>query len=45
MNRAQVAEVIGIQADTLRFYEEGKRTLPFDIFYKLSQIFELDMGK
>ncbi|MDY5669102.1 MAG: helix-turn-helix transcriptional regulator [Bacilli bacterium] len=45
MNRAQVAEVIGIKADNLRFYEEGKRTLPFDIFYKLNQIFDLDISK
>ena len=43
MNRAQVAEVIGIKADTLRFYEDGKRTLPFDVYYKLIQIFDLDI--
>lgn len=25
MNRAQAVEVIGIKADTLRFYEDGKK--------------------
>ena len=45
MNRAQVSEVTGIKTDTLRFYEDGKRTVPFDIFYKLSQIFNLDISK
>ena len=44
MNRAQVAEVIGIKANTLRFYEEGKRTLPFDVYYKLIQLFNFDIG-
>ena len=40
MNRTQAAEVIGIKADTLRFYEEGKRILPFDVYYKLIQLFD-----
>lgn len=44
MNRAQVAEVIGIKADTLRFYEEGKRTLPFNVYYKLIQVFNFSIG-
>ena len=44
MNRAQVAGVIGIGADTLKCYEEGRRTLPFNIYYKLIQLFEFDIG-
>ena len=44
MNRAQVAVVIGIGVDTLKCYEEGRRTLPFDVYYKLVQLFEFDIG-
>ena len=44
LSRAQVAGVTGISADTLKAYENGKRTLPFDVFYKLIQIFTLDIG-
>lgn len=44
LNRAQVAGVIGIGQDTLKCYEEGRRTLPFDVYYKLIQIFEFDIG-
>ena len=44
LNRAQVAGVLGIGQDTLKCYEEGRRTLPFDIYYKLIQIFEFDIG-
>jgi DNA-binding XRE family transcriptional regulator len=44
MNRAQVADILGIGADTLKSYEEGKRKLPFEIYYKLIQLFEFDIG-
>lgn len=44
MNRAQVAGAIGIGVDTLKCYEEGRRTLPFDVYYKLIQLFEFDIG-
>lgn len=44
LNRAQVAGVIGIGQDTLKCYEEGRRTLPFDVYYKLIQIFDIDIG-
>ena len=41
LSRAQVAGVIGISSDTLKAYENGKRTLPFDMFYKLIQFLSL----
>lgn len=44
LSRAQVAGVIGISADTLKAYENGKRTLPFDLFYKLIQFIYLNIG-
>ena len=44
MNRAQVAGVLGIGVDTLKCYEEGRRKLPFEIYYKLIQLFEFDIG-
>ena len=44
MNRAQVAGALGIGQDTLKCYEEGSRTLPFPIYYKLIQLFEFDIG-
>ena len=37
MTRKEVAELIGIPANTLKAYEEGKRMLPFNIFYLLYQ--------
>jgi DNA-binding XRE family transcriptional regulator len=40
-NRRQLAEILGISYNALRLYEEGKRTLPFDVFYKMSQFLEL----
>lgn len=44
MNRAQLSGVLGIGQDTLKCYEEGRRTIPFDVYYKLMQIFDLDIG-
>ena len=44
MNRAQVAGILGIGVDTLKCYEEGRRKLPFGIYYKLIQLFEFDIG-
>ena len=44
MNRAQAAGILGIGVDTLKCYEEGRRKLPFEIYYKLIQLFELDIG-
>lgn len=44
MNRAQVAGVLEIGVDTLKCYEEGRRTLPFPIYYKLAQLFEIKIG-
>lgn len=40
-NRRQLAEILGISYNALRLYEEGKRTLPFDVFYKMSQCLEI----
>ena len=40
-NRRQLAEILGINYNALRLYEEGKRTLPFDVFYKMSQCLQI----
>lgn len=44
INRAQLTGVLGIGVDTLKCYEEGRRKLPFEIYYKLIQIFKIDIG-
>ena len=44
LNRFQVAKIIGINQDTLKAYENGSRTLPFDVYYKLVQLFDLNVG-
>lgn len=44
LSRAQVAGVVGISAETLKSYENGKRTLPFDVFYKLIQFLSFRIG-
>lgn len=44
LSRAQVAGVTGISTDTLKAYENGKRTLPFDVFYKLIQFLSFKIG-
>ena len=36
-----MAGVIGVGTETLKAYENGKRTLPFDVFYKLIQFLKL----
>lgn len=43
-SRKEVAELIGIGQDTLKAYETGKRTLPFDVYYKLIRLFDLNIG-
>ena len=40
-NRRQLAEILGISYNALRLYEEGKRTLLFDAFYKMSQCLQI----
>lgn len=40
-NRRQLAEILGISYNTLRLYEEGKRTLPFVVFFKMVQFIDL----
>ena len=40
--RRQLAEVLGISYNALRLYEEGKRTLPFDVFFKMSQCLDIN---
>ena len=44
LSRAQVAGVIGVSAETFKAYENGKRTLPFDVFYKLIQFLSFRVG-
>lgn len=40
-NRRQLAEILGISYNALRLYEEGKRTLPFVVFFKMVQFIDL----
>lgn len=44
LSRVQVAGVVGISTETLKAYENGTRTLPFDIYYKLVQFMRLSIG-
>lgn len=44
LSRAQVAGAAGIRTETLKAYENGTRTLPFDVFYKLIQFLSLNIG-
>ena len=44
LSRAHVAGVVGISAETLKSYENGKRTLPFVVFYKLIQFLSFRIG-
>lgn len=41
--RVEVAKLIGAAPETLKAYENGDRTLPFTIFYKLNQILKIDI--
>lgn len=43
LSRVQVAGVVGIRPETLKAYENGKRTLSFDIYYKLIQVFDFSI--
>lgn len=43
MTRTQVAGIIGISYNTLKMYETGKRTLPFDVYYKLIQFLDIEI--
>ena len=42
-NRTEVAVVVGIKPVTLKAYEEGKRSVPFPIFFKLDQILDINI--
>ena len=44
LSRAQVAGVVGISPETLKVYENGERTLPFNIYYKLVQFMKISIG-
>lgn len=41
LSRTQVAGILGISYNTLKMYETGKRTLPFDVYYKLIQFLDI----
>ena len=43
--RQQVAEILEISPNTLKMYELGQRTLPFDIYYKMIQFLEIGFKK
>lgn len=42
-NRRQLADILGISYNALRLYEGGKRTLPLDVFYKMSQCLDIKL--
>lgn len=44
LSRLQVAGVVGISTETLKAYENGTRTLPFGIYYKLVQFMNISIG-
>ena len=44
-NSRQSAEILGISCNASRLYEEWKRTLPFDVFHKMSQSLEICIVK
>ncbi len=41
MTRVEVAELINVAPETLKAYENGERSVPFPIFYKLSQFLNI----
>ena len=41
LSRKQVADIIGINQETLKAYEKGTRALPFSVYYKLIQFIKL----
>lgn len=43
-SRKQVAEILEINPETLKSYETGKRMIPFDIYYKLVQILNINLN-
>ena len=43
LTRVEVAALIGIPANTLKAYEEGRRMLPFNIFYLLYQFLDISL--
>lgn len=38
ITRKKLADILGMRPETLKAYENGTRTLPFDIYYKLIQL-------
>lgn len=44
LTRVQVAKVVGLRVETLKAYENGERTMPFDVYYKLIQFLKLNTG-
>ena len=43
--REQVASFVGINAASLKAYENGERMMRFDVAYKLAQVYEISIGK
>lgn len=43
MTRTQVAGILGISYTTLKMHETGKRTLPFDVYYKMTQFLDIKL--
>ncbi len=41
ITRKKLADILEIRPETLKSYENGSRTLPFDIYFKLKQLLNL----
>ena len=43
-SRRVMASLLNVNPETLKAYEKGTRTLPFDIYFKLKQIINVSFG-
>ena len=41
-SRRVLASILDVNPETLKAYEQGTRTLPFDVYYKIIQLLQLD---
>lgn len=41
ITRKKLADILGLRPETLKAYENGIRTLPFDIYFKVKQLLNL----
>ena len=43
--KAEAARFVGVNARTLRSYEDGKRIIRIDVIYKMVQLYGIDIEK